>query len=271
MHAAALEPRQRRRTLSGDAIRFLFRSEAMKAVKTILAGGAALAALALRRRRRRNIFPGYGGGGDIIGQVIGGVIGGGGYGSPYGGGYGSPYGGGYGSPYGGGYGSPYGGGYGSPYGWLRFALRRQLWLALWRRLRLGQAAMAGNNQYAVGQCMGAVQQRLERELCRPQYGGGARVLGVSDVQQRNQRRDAGQRSRQQRPQRRLMAITAASRRSISPSPARPIASGMVSSIEIGQATASRERDPTACPRHRPTAPIIRNMATAATEALDSPP
>ena len=150
----------------------------MTAMKILLAGGAALAALGIATPASAQYFPGYGGGGaDIIGQVIGGVIGGGsGYGSPYGygGGYGSPYGygGGYGSPYGYGgspygYGSPYGGsayGYGSPYG--------------------GRGS-GGVNQYAVGQCMGAVQQRLSASYGQSQYGGGARVLGVSDVEQRS--------------------------------------------------------------------------------------
>ena len=149
----------------------------MKAVKTLFAGGAALAALAIATPASAQIFPGYGygGGGDIIGQVLGGIIGGGGYGMPYG--YGSPYGGspyGYGSPYGGspygyGYGSPYGGvpyGYGTPYGY-------------------GQRGGGQANQYAVGACMGAVQQRLDASYGRSQYGGGARVLGVSDVEQRS--------------------------------------------------------------------------------------
>lgn len=144
----------------------------MKALKTILAGGAAVATLAVAAPASAQY---YGGGGDVIGQVIGGIIGGGGYGSPYGYGYGTPYGG-YGSPYGGygspygGYGAPYGGyspygGYGSPYGYGN---------------RGGSA-----NQYAVGVCMGAVQQRLDASYARSQYAGGARVLGVSDVEQRS--------------------------------------------------------------------------------------
>ncbi len=154
----------------------------MKAVKTLIAGGAALAALVIATPASAQIFPGYGGGGDIIGQVIGSVIGSGGYGSgygsPYGSGYGSPYGSGYGSPHG--YGSPYGGtpygyggayggsayGYGSPYGY-------------------GQGGGGQVNQYAVGLCMGAVQQRLDAGYARSQYSGGARVLGVSDVEQRS--------------------------------------------------------------------------------------
>lgn len=149
----------------------------MTAVKKFLAGGAVVAALVAATPASAQYMPGYGGG-DIIGQVLGSIIGGGGYGSPYGSGYGygSPYGG-YGSPYGGygspygygmGYGSPYGGGYGSPYG--------------------GGYANRGygqTNSYAVGQCMGAVQQRLAASYGQTQYGGGARVLGVSDVQPRN--------------------------------------------------------------------------------------
>jgi hypothetical protein len=116
---------------------------AMKAVKTILSGGAALVALAVAAPASAQFFPGYGyGSGDILGTVIGSVITGG-YGSPYG--YGD-----YGSTYG------YGGG----------------------------RATAGNSQYAVGQCMGAVQQRLNSTYSAGQ--GAARVLGVSDVQQRNQ-------------------------------------------------------------------------------------
>ena len=151
----------------------------MTAMKILLAGGAALAALVSAAPASAQYYPGYGGGGvDIIGQVIGGMIGGGsgygspgyGYGSPYGG-YGSPYGGsayggGYGSPYGygGRYGSPYGSGYGSPFG--------------------GGRSAGGVNQYAVGQCMGAVQQKLNASYGQSQYGG-PRVLGVSDVEQRS--------------------------------------------------------------------------------------
>lgn len=150
----------------------------MTAVKKFLAGGAVVAALVAATPASAQYMPGYGGG-DIISQVIGGIIGGGGYGSPYGSGYGygSPYGGygspygygmGYGSPYGGGYGSPYGGGYGSPYGG-----------------GYGNRGYGQTNSYAVGQCMGAVQQRLGATYGQTQYGGGARVLGVSDVQPRN--------------------------------------------------------------------------------------
>ena len=146
----------------------------MTAVKKFLAGGAVVAALIAATPASAQYLPGYGGG-DIIGQVIGGIITGGlgspygygsGYGSPYGGGYGSPYGG-YGSPYGG-YGSPYGGGYGAPYAG-----------------GYGNGGYRSNNSYAVGQCMGAVQQRLGASYGQTQYGGGARVLGVSDVQPRN--------------------------------------------------------------------------------------
>jgi hypothetical protein len=154
----------------------------MTAVKKFLAGGAVVAALVTATPASAQYFPGSGyGGGDILGQILGSIIGGGaqygspygsaygGYGSPYGYGmgYGSPYGGGYGSPYGGGYGSPYGGGYGSPYG------------------GQGNGGYASSNSYAVGQCMGAVQQRLGASYGQSQYGGGARVLGVSDVQPRN--------------------------------------------------------------------------------------
>ena len=150
----------------------------MMAVKTILAGGAAFAALAFAAPASAQFFPGSGGGGDILGQIIGSVIGGGSqYGSPYGygGNYGSPYGygGSYGSPYGGSAygGSPYGygGSYGSPYGGSQY----------------GNRGGSGINQYAVGQCMGAVQQKLTASYGQSQYGGGARVLGVSDVQPRN--------------------------------------------------------------------------------------
>jgi len=153
----------------------------MMALKTILAGGAAVAALATAAPASAQYMPGYGyggGGGDIIAQVIGGIIGGGGsYGSPYGG-YGSAYGG-YGSPYGGygsnygspnGYGSPYGGGYGSNYGGGYNSY--------------GNGGYGSSSQYAVGLCMGAVQQRLDGSYGRSQYGG-PRVLGVSDVQGRS--------------------------------------------------------------------------------------
>lgn len=150
----------------------------MKAVQTLFAGAAAVAALAMATPASAQIFPGMGGGSDIIGQVIGGMIGGGGYGSPYGygGGYGSPYGYG-GSPYG--YGSPYGGspyGYGSPYGGSPYG----------NGSPFGYGQNGGQaNQYAVGMCMGAVQQRLDAGYARSQYSGGARVLGISDVEQRS--------------------------------------------------------------------------------------
>ena len=147
----------------------------MMAVKTFLAGGAALAALTVAAPAQAQYYPGYGyggggGGGEIIAQVLGGMINGNvgyGYGSQA---YGTPYG--YGSPYGQSYGYSqsygygpnygYGGNYGGSYGGYN---------------RGGQV-----NQQAVGQCMGAVQQRLNAS-----YGGGqsARVLGVSDVQRRN--------------------------------------------------------------------------------------
>lgn len=131
----------------------------MKAFKMLLAGGATVAALTAAAPASAQVFPGYGyGGGDIIGQVIGSVIGGGygyssSYGSPYG--YGSPSG--YGSPYG--YDSLYGSGY-------------------------GNQGYGQSSQYAIGQCMGAVQQRLQATYDN-RNGYGARVLGVSDVQPRN--------------------------------------------------------------------------------------
>lgn len=142
----------------------------MKALKIGLAGGAALAALTVAAPASAQYYPGYGyggnGGGEIIAQVLGGMINGNvgygyGYGSPYG--YGTPYG--YGSPYGSayGYGSPYG--YGGSYGGYN---------------RGGQV-----NQYAVGQCMGAVQQRLNASYASYNGAQGARVLGVSDVQRRS--------------------------------------------------------------------------------------
>ena len=157
----------------------------MNAVKTLIAGGAAVAALAIATPASAQIFPGYGygGGGDIIGQVIGGVIGGGGYGSPYGSGYGSPYGSGYGQPYG--YGSPYGGspyGYGTPYGGSPYGYGTPYGGSPYG---YGQSGGAQVNQYAVRLCTGAVQQRLDGSYARSQYSGGARVLGVSDVEQRS--------------------------------------------------------------------------------------
>jgi hypothetical protein len=105
----------------------------MKAVKFLLAGGAAIAALGVASPASAQYYPGYGypgygygGGGNVVGQVINQVLGGG-YGGGYGGyGYGSQaavsqctaavqarlsggYGGGYGySPYG--YAGGYGGG-----------------------------------------------------------------------------------------------------------------------------------------------------------------
>lgn len=191
----------------------------MTALKTILASGAALAALSFAAPASAQFFPGSGGG-DIIGQVIGSVIGGG---SRYGGSYGSPYGYGgssYGSPYGygGGYGSPYGGGYGSAY---------------------GNGSNGGMNQYAVGQCMGAVQQKLSASYGQSQYGGGARVLGVSDVQRRsnggtlvsgvaNSGRSGGGYNSYNGGQPQVdLTFTC-----------KTDASGMISSIDLGQATAS---------------------------------
>lgn len=195
----------------------------MKAVKTILAGGAAMAALASAAPASAQYFPGYGyGGGDIFGSVIGSVISGG-YGSPYG----SRYGYGYGTPYGGMYGSPYGyGSYGSPYGYGSYGYGGGYGAPYAGR------PMAGNSQYAVGQCMGAVQQRLNSTY--PAGQGSARVLGVSDVQPRNQ---GGM----------LVSGVANSGRtgSVGYNGQAPVdltftcktdASGTVSSIEVGQAT-----------------------------------
>lgn len=134
----------------------------MKAFKTIFAGGAALSALVSATPASAQYYPGTGGygGTDIIGQIIGSMIGGG-YGSPYGS-YGTSYGSPYASPYGYGGNGGYGG-YGGSY---------------------GNGSYASSNQYAVGLCMGAVQQRLDSSFGRSQYGG-ARVLGVSDVQGRS--------------------------------------------------------------------------------------
>lgn len=163
----------------------------MKAFKALFAGGAALAALTIAAPASAQYYPGYGGGSggaEVIAQVIGGMINGGvgyggGYGSGYGGGYGSgygygsPYGGGYGSPYGSGYGSPYGGAYGSPYGGSYGGSYGSPYGGSYNRG--GQV-----NQQAVGQCMGAVQQRLTSSYASYNGSQGARVLGVSDVQRR---------------------------------------------------------------------------------------
>jgi hypothetical protein len=138
----------------------------MSALRKVLAGGViAAAALVSAAPASAQIFPGYG--------------------SPYGSGYGSPYGYGYGSDAVigqvlgqvisgsmGGYGSGYGG-YGNGYG--------------------GYGNMGINSQAAVGQCVGAVQARLNGRYGSQygQYGGsygnggGARVLGISRVEQRN--------------------------------------------------------------------------------------
>ena len=124
----------------------------MSALRKVLAGGAiAAAALMSAAPASAQIFPGYP--------------------SPYGYGYGSPYGYGYGSDAVmgqvlgqvisgsmGGY-----GGYGSGYG-----------------------NMGVNSQAVVGQCVGAVQARLNgRNVGAYGYNGGARVLGISRVEQRN--------------------------------------------------------------------------------------
>ena len=150
-------------------------------------------------------------------------------------------------PYGGGYGSPYSGGYGSPYGY-------------------GQSGGGQVNQYAVGLCMGAVQQRLDAGYARSQYSGGARVLGVSDVEQRS---NGGT----------LVSGVANSGRSGTYGynggqppvdltfTCKTDRSGQVSSIEIGQAVASANPyigNP--CPRHHPMRRIIPNTATNGTKA-----
>jgi hypothetical protein len=204
----------------------------MKALKTIIAGGAALAALASATPASAQYYPGTGGygGADIIGQIIGSMIGGG-YGSPYSGygTHGSPYGsqygyGGYGSPYGG-YGS-YGSPYGSPYGYGGYGGS------------YGNGGYASSNQYAVGLCLGAVQQRLDGSYGRSQYGG-ARVLGVSEVQGRsnggtlvsgvaNSGRAGAYGYQGGQPPVDLTFTCKTDR------------SGRVSSIEVGQATASAE-------------------------------
>lgn len=131
----------------------------MSALRKVLAGGAIGAAtLVIAAPASAQVFPGYG--------------------SPYGYGYGSPYGYGYGSDAVigqvlgqvisgsmGGY-----GGYGNGYG--------------------GYGNMGVNSQAAVGQCVGAVQARLNgRNVGAYGYNGyntgGARVLGISRVEQRN--------------------------------------------------------------------------------------
>lgn len=131
----------------------------MSALRKVLAGGAvAAAALVVAAPASAQIFPGYG--------------------SPYGYGYGNPYGYGYGSDAVigqvlgqviagsmGGY-----GGYGSGYG--------------------GYGNAGVNSQAVVNQCVGAVQARLNgRNVGAYGYNGyntgGARVLGISRVEQRN--------------------------------------------------------------------------------------
>jgi hypothetical protein len=127
----------------------------MSAFTKFRAGGVAVAALASAAPAAAQYYPGggygYGYGGDVIGQVISSVIGGGLGNNGY-------------------YNQGYNQGYAqNPYG------------------RFGQAG-----QYAINQCMGAVQQRLNAGYATG-YGynggyqqryGGARVLGVSDVEQR---------------------------------------------------------------------------------------
>ena len=137
----------------------------MTAITKFLAGGVAIAALASAAPAAAQYYPGggygYGGGGDIIGQVLNTVIGGGLGQNSYG--YNQGY---YGQ-------NPYNQGYGqNPYG------------------RYGQMG-----QIAINQCMGAVQKRLNGGYASSGYNngyggyqqqqyGGARVLGVSDVEQR---------------------------------------------------------------------------------------
>lgn len=134
----------------------------MTAFKMMLAGGVAIAALASATPAAAQYYPGYGNGGGagVIGQVINSVIGGGsGYGSGYGNGYG------------------YNNGYAQNNPFARY----------------GSAG-----QYAINQCMGAVQQRLNAGYggngysqgygyngYQQQQYGGARVLGVSDIERRS--------------------------------------------------------------------------------------
>ncbi len=153
----------------------------MTAFTKILAGSVAIAAVASAAPAAAQ-YPGYGygsgSGGGIIGQVINSVIGGG-------------YGSGYGSGYGQGYGQNYGyNGYNNSYGQNPYS-------------RYGSMG-----QTAITQCMGAVQQRLSASYPyangyqnngyqngyqngygyqQQQYGGynGARVLGISDIDQRS--------------------------------------------------------------------------------------
>lgn len=49
----------------------------MRAFKFILAGGAGLAALAAAAPASAQYYPGYGGGGNVVGQVLGQILGGG--------------------------------------------------------------------------------------------------------------------------------------------------------------------------------------------------
>lgn len=144
----------------------------MTAFKTILAGGVAVAALAGAAPAAAQSYPGYGygygGGGGVIGQVINSVIGGG-YGQS---GYNNGYANGYGQ-------SGYNNGYNNSYGQNPYA-------------RYGS-----RGQYAINQCMGAVQQRLTGGYGNNAYGGGyggytgyqqqsgARVLGVSGIERRS--------------------------------------------------------------------------------------
>lgn len=146
----------------------------MKALKLVLAGGAALAALTVAAPASAQYYPGYGYG----------------YGSPYGSGYGSGYG--YGSPYGSGYGygSPYGTGYGygSPYGYGSGGIIGQVISSVIgggmnsAPQRANPFARYGQQgQFAISQCMGAANQRLNAGYGNNQ---GARVLGVSDLDPR---------------------------------------------------------------------------------------
>lgn len=134
----------------------------MSALRKVLAGGVVAAALVSAAPAAAQIYPGYGygspygygGGGDVVGQVISQVLSGGmgGYGSPYGG-YG-------------GYGSPYGG-YGNNIN--QQAVVSQCVGAVQARLNGRNATGYGYSQYG--------------------YNGGgygnARVLGISRVEPRN--------------------------------------------------------------------------------------
>ena len=157
----------------------------MMAFKSILAGGVAIAALATAAPAAAQ-YPGYGygygSGGGIIGQVIGSVIGGG-----YGSGYGSGYGG-YGNGYGyNGYNNSYGQNPYSRYGPMGQTAINQCMGAVQQRLNAGYGNNGysngyGDNGYSNGYGNNGYQQPYGQ-----QYGGygGARVLGISHVEQRS--------------------------------------------------------------------------------------